>query len=604
MATPPKRMRLPGLRRLRYLVLALGALFAVTLVRLWLQQGTEEPVGSLNHGHNKIKGIQSQYTMEPTARRRPKPIQRPGVQVLQDLVVGGGYNAQKEAEYRKLKYVKQQTGYLRRAHRTPESVPRKTRDPVLQPITTPVRHQSSADGKVERAASTIVDLGVIEVKKEDLIKALKPAKATPPAIKTIRPIFPDAYNCTKGSIPYVGTSFRTEKYCLLDDQREYFKMFENLRCYLFGTDLPKTERRFRQHKDCSCKDGWHGMHCSMPEIVFKGGYPYQYGVDIVRPLRRIIYGFPFHGEFDMLETRLHTVGDAVDVYLILESNYTAAGKPKERALLKKLKEGYLKEFQHKIVYVSLDYFPKAGYANGWAIDGLLRNQIGYVGLERVLENVRDRDLFILSDADEIILPEAFMFLKLHFGYPEPFGFILRHSVFGYFWQAEDKTIAIYGGCSIAFLRDVLGGKVYDIRSAPRNTARVAWATIDKFKRRSGVRVKSWEFGGKALPVGWHCSWCFLPAGIQNKLLSAHAADFPRWGTFPEKTTLPFIRDLVKMGLWFDEKTRLHRFNQSEPYYAPDYIRNRPKAFAHLLNLKGYMDLAGKKTTIISNEPAT
>ncbi len=147
----------------------------------------------------------------------------------------------------------------------------------------------------------------------------------------------------------------------------------------------------------SCKSGWHGQECSMPEVVFSGGYPYHYGVAIrymyARNLRRflvaeelfrlrhkphrngeslgklfllltfflnfgiclenrclisqpnvthgvvfscisvscrdaprrIIYAMPVNHEFDLVEAKVNELGSDVDVFLLLESNYTAAG---------------------------------------------------------------------------------------------------------------------------------------------------------------------------------------------------------------------------------------------------------------------------------------
>ena len=185
----------------------------------------------------------------------------------------------------------------------------------------------------------------------------------------------------------------------------------------------------------------------MPDVVFKSDYPQEFGYMHKNPVRRLINAFPFTHEFDMLETRFHEYGNIVDLYIILESNYTAAGQPKPRRLLDELKKGYLKQFQHKILYVSLDYFPKRAQANGWIIDALLRNHMATHGLD-IIDNLDDDDVFYISDADELATVEMLTFLKVQHFWPEPVSFYLRHNVYNYMWQGIDKMSQVFGACTI------------------------------------------------------------------------------------------------------------------------------------------------------------
>ena len=429
----------------------------------------------------------------------------------------------------------------------------------------------------------------------DEIRAARGMHTEPPWTQTAKPLRYEDYsaNCSPGSLPIPGTTFHTKKFCLVEDTRQHFGLIFKQMCYHKGTDIEKTRR---SPEYCECKSGWHGKYCSMPEVVHSGGYPNEYGVGMQTLPRRLLYAFPFNGEFDMLEITITTLSDSVDVFLILESNYTAAGQPKERVLLQQFQKGYLKEFQHKVVYISLDYFPRVAYTNGWEADALLRNHISKVAFDSILENVRDDDIIVSLDADEIVQPETLMFLRLHYGYPEPFGFTLQHTVYGYFWLAVDEFTDAYGGCRVSLLRDLLNGHLYDVRNAPKNVPRDR-RRLDMFKRKTGARFKPWRFGSKQLPAGWHCSWCFPPEGIQYKLISAHASDFPRWGTFPDKTELGFITKLVQQGMWFDEKTLLQR---QEPYSAPPYVRNHAQRFTTLVNHTAYMAYSQKYLNIKKN----
>ena len=63
--------------------------------------------------------------------------------------------------------------------------------------------------------------------------------------------------------------------------------------------------------------------------------------------------------------RLEEVGDVVDVFIVGESNVTAAGAPSPLYLLPKLQSGFVSRWQHKILHVFIDRFPSQGFADGW-----------------------------------------------------------------------------------------------------------------------------------------------------------------------------------------------------------------------------------------------
>ena len=73
-------------------------------------------------------------------------------------------------------------------------------------------------------------------------------------------------------------------------------------------------------------------------------------------------------EFEMFEARLHSLGSSVDAYIVMESNYTTYGSPKSLEVLKRLGEGWLSNYQDKMVYVFLSYFTETGKTNGWSVN--------------------------------------------------------------------------------------------------------------------------------------------------------------------------------------------------------------------------------------------
>ena len=84
-------------------------------------------------------------------------------------------------------------------------------------------------------------------------------------------------------------------------------------------------------------------------------------------------------EFDLFEARLETLKGVVDVYLMLESNYSSYGESKPLFFLEKLQEGWLASHQSSLLYIFLPFFPKAGQANGWYADAFLRLFLGKSG---------------------------------------------------------------------------------------------------------------------------------------------------------------------------------------------------------------------------------
>jgi beta-1,4-mannosyl-glycoprotein beta-1,4-N-acetylglucosaminyltransferase len=170
-------------------------------------------------------------------------------------------------------------------------------------------------------------------------------------------------------------------------------------------------------------------------------------------------------------------------------------------------------------------------------------------------------------------------LKLHHGYPEPFGLALRWSVFGFFWKQFDMT-RIMVGCSVEMLKKVFQNDVYKLRTVNYQGSETA------FQSNWGGVLMEWYLGDGGAHAGWHCSWCMPPDRIQIKLISALNADFPRWGDFPDKRDLTYIRNLIKTGTWFDDKTTFNSLvnRDSDPVLAPAYMLEHFSKYEHLLDL--------------------
>lgn len=231
-------------------------------------------------------------------------------------------------------------------------------------------------------------------------------------------------------------------------------------CYLEGTSVSKTLSS--NSSKCLCRANYFGHECGIPAAVWHRTISKKYHRWPLKPRkvpRRIIHGLNINHEIEFFRVRLEELKvvkkkaikklnsiilknefnlneqDAVDVYIVCESNYTAHGDAKPLHLMDKLRSGYMGAYHSKIVHVPLYKFPPEGRENGWFIDMYLRTYMGIHGMKRV-HGVRSDDLFVLLDADEIPTREVLMFLKLYDGYPEPVRLAMRWSVFGFFWKRK------------------------------------------------------------------------------------------------------------------------------------------------------------------------
>ena len=359
------------------------------------------------------------------------------------------------------------------------------------------------------------------------------------------------------------------------DRNHLYEHYQTL-CLRVGTNVSAD-----LSAGCVCIGGWLGEACSLPSFLQYSSADLE-RLQLRRWPRRIILAFPFSLEFAQMEAQLYELGNVVDVVLVAESNFTASGLPKPRRLLLALRKGFLSEWQHKIIYV-----PVCGHSDDmkktdWTADDLPRNALSQNGLKKV-KGLRGDDMFILTDADEILSWQAVVFLKVHSGYPEPVSVALQHNVYGYFWLAGSGTWRMITACSVAMLQRILGNNASTIRHL--QSERLADLGIEKKIQAEyihiGARLEHWTMGGSGHFSGWHCSWCFPPEGVAIKLLSAHHSDSPRWGDHPEKRQPHYIRTLIASGTWFDDEShwkavRRHRIS------APRLFLEHKGAYRYLI----------------------
>ena len=85
--------------------------------------------------------------------------------------------------------------------------------------------------------------------------------------------------------------------------------------------------------------------------------------------------------------------NVVDVFLVQESDFTNSGEERALELLKKLKDGWLEEYEEKLVYLQRTEIPPGGFEDGKEADADMRRQLSRRGLQR-LENTPPQYLSI------------------------------------------------------------------------------------------------------------------------------------------------------------------------------------------------------------------
>ncbi|KAF6760192.1 glycosyltransferase family 17 protein [Ephemerocybe angulata] len=125
---------------------------------------------------------------------------------------------------------------------------------------------------------------------------------------------------------------------------------------------------------------------------------------------RVLDAVLMSSELDLLEIRLHELDSVVDFFLIVESNATFTGLPKETYFAKN-RERYSK-FAHKIVYQFLPGYPLEGARTAWNVESETRVAMSTLLTEQMHKFPSDtKNLVLMSDLDEIPAEHTVRLLK-------------------------------------------------------------------------------------------------------------------------------------------------------------------------------------------------
>ena len=277
-------------------------------------------------------------------------------------------------------------------------------------------------------------------------------------------------------------------------------------------------------KKCLCLKFYYGDDCGIPDAIWHSRYSkgnFYKSLKRRKVPRRVINGLPLLNESALLEARLHELNDTVDVFLLAESKYSSHGDPKTVYIQPRLERGFLQEFHPKILHVLANFFPEEGRKDSWVADKFLRVYMGRRGIPRI-KGIRDDDLFILNDADEVPNRAVVMFLRLYDGYAEPISLTFRWSLYGFFWKHRSKnvftsflgiggerTTTVFSVATMGLVTNLMYNNPYLIRTkdkyliSPKNKTKVT-----EYKLAHPNMLDPWNAGASKHYAGWHCSWCF------------------------------------------------------------------------------------------------
>jgi beta-1,4-mannosyl-glycoprotein beta-1,4-N-acetylglucosaminyltransferase len=111
--------------------------------------------------------------------------------------------------------------------------------------------------------------------------------------------------------------------------------------------------------------------------------------------KKIFDCFKFFNEIELLHLRLMELNPVVDYFVLVESNKTHTGNPKE-FIFEKNKEIF-KEYLHKIIHVKVEDLPTYSSDNIWIPENFQRNCI----MRGLVDHASEGDKIIVSDLDEI-----------------------------------------------------------------------------------------------------------------------------------------------------------------------------------------------------------
>ena len=214
--------------------------------------------------------------------------------------------------------------------------------------------------------------------------------------------------------------------------------------------------------------------------------------------RTVIDAFVFNDEFDMLRVHLDEMYDVVDIFVIAESTTTFQGDTKPLHLTNSNLSWLENDpvLRSKIRIVVVDDMPTCNKTAAWECEFHQRNALA----RGFLRDVRDDDVVIISDVDEILRRDVATSLKFC---NVPLPAVAQTSF--YYYSAHWKKRFLWNHPNIVSGQDVRRGmSIQQLRQGVKREANGQWV----------VRSKSILEN-----AGWHFSYFMKVNEIVRKIRS-------------------------------------------------------------------------------------
>lgn len=289
--------------------------------------------------------------------------------------------------------------------------------------------------------------------------------------------------------------------------------------------------------------------------------------------------FSFFNELDVLEIRLRTLADIVDRFVLAESRFTHTGQSKP--LYYQENAARFKAFADRIIHVvSPDPEDLRFDANDPGPSWIRENAQRDATINAILPHLKDEDLLLVSDLDEIPSPHAVR-TACRLGRPVRF----RQRMYYYYANYRNYTSPYWYGSVALTFRDFKNPHTYrhlDVGAAFPSTR---LTTPSASKVRSLKKIKILHNGG------WHFSYLGGVPMIQKKLASIVEGSLA--GNISER----FIADCLANGNDI--------FHRGERFFAEPFERGGfPPALADFPQLVYPVDSAYRRHTRLSRILAT
>ena len=225
----------------------------------------------------------------------------------------------------------------------------------------------------------------------------------------------------------------------------------------------------------------------------------------------VIVGFPYDGETRMLAMRQRVHG--VSCYIVSRSPWT------QRGVRRVLPPVPSRIGRVPVVVVNVlqnHHTPKDPWGHEVAVrDALLQGLVGC--------NASDHDVFVVSDADEVLSTASLSWLHAHVKPRTTYSCQLEWNLYSRCW----------------------GGRLL---------RRIPFASTVAHARQLGPNAMRSSAHSMHMPqpCGYHCSWCFGHEAFRNKIRHIHEADGTDYVTYGrQQWSNQRIDNLRKHGLWLD-----------------------------------------------------